>query len=483
MSYYWVFPFDFIEFFHKIKPKDFLAVINSFSMSLYHAIRGSFLFKFLQRLLQRFFPIDGAVRQLYHYILWVLASWSYGNPSKDMIIIGITGTKGKTTTTNIVAKGLLESGKKVFMFSTVNYCINGDFFENKSKMTSPSPFELQELLKKAKLAGCEYAVIETSSHSIYFNRNYGIDYDVVVLTNISQDHLDLHKTMDAYAAVKAKLFQNLMVYRRKWDVKKVAVVNIDSPYASMFLETTADQMYTYGLSASAQIRAQNIESDDTGMRFEVKIPSNTLQIETRLKWDFNVYNLLAAFSVLMSLKVPFEKIAKTIQTTTGIPGRLEEISNNNDYRIYVDYAHTEASLLWVLETVKKMRGIERVVLVFWATGDRDKDKRPKMWRVADSLADIIILTDDDTYSEDSLAIIRDVSVGIKRKEWENFWVIPSREDAIRTALTLARPGDLVLVAGKWAETMQVTQKWAIPWNDAMVIRRILQEIDDNKLAM
>jgi UDP-N-acetylmuramoyl-L-alanyl-D-glutamate--2,6-diaminopimelate ligase len=187
--------------------------------------------------------------------------------------------------------------------------------------------------------------------------------------------------------------------------------------------------------------------------------------------------------VLMSQKVPFDKISKTIEWTTGVPGRLEEISNNNGYKIFVDYAHTEESLRSVLETLKKTKNINRLVLVFGATGDRDKGKRPKMWRVADSLADVIILTDDDTYSEDSLAIIRDVSGWIKRKEWEDFWVIPSREDAIRTALTLAQTGDVIVIAGKWAESVQVTQKWAIPWNDANVVRRILQEIDENKLAV
>jgi len=264
------------------------------------------------------------------------------------------------------------------MFSTVNYCMNGNFSDNNTKMTSPSPFTLQRLLKQAKSAGCEYAVIETSSHSIFYNRNYGIDYDVVVLTNISQDHLDLHKTMDHYVATKAKLFQNLMLYKRKGDVKKVSVVNMDSAHVTPFLEATADQMYTYGLSPSAQIRATNIEDNETGMRFDVKIPSNTLSIETRLKGEFNVYNLLAAIAVLMSQKVPFDKISKTIQGTTGIPGRLEEVSNNEGFKIFVDYAHTEESLRSVLETIKKMNGINRLVLVFGATGDRDKDKRPKM---------------------------------------------------------------------------------------------------------
>ncbi len=393
--------------------------------------------------------LDSPIRVFYHYLRGVIAFQMYGNPAKDMIVIGITGSKGKTTVTNLVARGLEHAGKKVFMFSTANYSINGQWAENNMKMTSPSPFVLQRLLKEAKEAGCEYAVIETSSHSIFYNRNYGIDYDIAVLTNISQDHLDLHKTMDNYAKTKLSLFNNLVNYRRKPGVKKVTVVNIDSDYASIFLsEPTPDIMYSYGLAQNAQIRPQNIRYLKEGTQFEIKMPSNTVSMKTKLRGNFNVYNILAAVSVLVSQKVDIPTIVDAIESVEVIPGRLEEIENTRGLTVFVDYAHTEDSLKNVLETIKQMEGIGRIITVFGATGDRDTTKRPKMGRIADTLSDIVILTDDDTYTENSLKIIKEVSMGIKRKEGESFWIVPSRMDAIRTALVIAEKEDVVLIAGK-----------------------------------
>ncbi len=188
------------------------------------------------------------------------------------------------------------------------------------KMTSPSPFILQKLLSKAKKAGCEYAVIETSSHSIFYKRNYGIDYDIAVLTNISQDHLDLHRTMDNYAATKLELFKNLVTYRRKPGVKKVSVINIDSDYASIFLkEPTPDTMYSYGMAPNAQIRPQHIRYLKGGTEFEVRMPSNTLSLRTKLRGNFNISNILAAISVLVSQKIDIPTIAKSIESVEMIP--------------------------------------------------------------------------------------------------------------------------------------------------------------------
>ncbi len=187
-------------------------------------------------------------------------------------------------------------------------------------MTSPSPFILQKLLSEAKKAGCEYAVIETSSHSIFYNRNYGIDYDIAVLTNISQDHLDLHRTMDNYTATKLKLFKNLVTYRRKPGVKKVTVINIDSDYASVFLkEPTPDTMYSYGMASNAQIRPQNIHYLKEGTEFEVKMPSNILSLRTKLRGSFNISNILAAISVLVSQKIDIPTIIKSIESVEVIP--------------------------------------------------------------------------------------------------------------------------------------------------------------------
>lgn len=392
--------------------------------------------------------LDSPIRVFYHYLRGLSALYLYGNPARDMIVIGITGSKGKTTVTNLVARGLEHAGKKVFMFSTTAYSINGAYSENNMKMTSPSPFVLQRLLKEAKEAGCEYAVIETSSHSIFYNRNYGIDYDVAVLTNISQDHLDLHRTMDNYAATKLQLFKNLVQYRRKPGVKKVAAINIDSDYASLFLSETFDTMYSYGMATNAQIRPQKVRYLKEGTEFEIKMPSNTLSIRTKLRGNFNVSNILAAVSVLVSQKIDIPTIIEAIESVEVIPGRLEEIANNRGLTVFVDYAHTEESLRNVLETVKQMEGIGRIITVFGATGDRDTTKRPKMGRVVDQLSDVVILTEDDNYTENGLKIIKEVSMGIKRKEGENFWIVPSRMDAIRTALVMAEKEDVVIIAGK-----------------------------------
>lgn len=399
--------------------------------------------------LRSLIALDSPIRIFYHYLRGVLAFYFYGNSARDMIVIGITGSKGKTTVVNLVARGLEHAGKKVFMFSTANYSINGQWSENNMKMTSPSPFVLQKLLREAKEAGCEYAVIETSSHSIFYNRNYGIDYDVAVLTNIFQDHLDLHKTMDNYATTKLRLFTNLVNYRRKPGVKKITVINIDSDYASMFLsEPTPDIMYSYGMAPNAQIRPQNIRYLKEGTAFEIKMPSNTISLKTKLRGGFNISNILAAVSVLVSQKVDIPTIITAIESVEVIPGRLEEIENTRGLTVFVDYAHTEDSLRNVLETIKQMEGIGRIITVFGATGDRDTGKRPKMGRVVDTLSDIVILTEDDNYTENSLKILKEVSMGIKRKEGEGFWIVPSRMDAIRTALVMAEKEDVVIIAGK-----------------------------------
>lgn len=428
--------------------------------------------------------LDSPIRLMYHYARGVIAFYLSGNPARDMVVIGITGTKGKTTTSNIVAKWLLAAGKKVAMFSTVNMIINWEEEENKLKMTTPSPFAVWDFIRRAKDAGCEYLVMETSSHALYYNRVHGLRYDVAVLTNISQDHLDLHKTMDNYVATKLLLFKNLYKYGIRKDVKKVGVVNADSEYTSRFLskDIVVDNIYTFGFSPTAQVRAENMILSENGISFDVRMASARFHIDSKLQWEFNVMNILAATSVLMSQRVDIATIQEMVRTIGGIPGRLEEVPNLRKAKIFVDYAHTEESLKSVLETLKKIEWTKRIITLFGATGDRDKTKRPKMGRIVDILSDVIILTDDDTYTEDSLAIIRDVSVGIHRKEGEKFWIIPEREDAIRTALLMLQPGDILLAAGKWAETVQVLQSGSRPWNDRQVIERILMEIESQVMV-
>jgi UDP-N-acetylmuramoyl-L-alanyl-D-glutamate--2,6-diaminopimelate ligase len=423
--------------------------------------------------------LDSPIRVMYHSLRGFFAFWLSGNPAKDMIVIWVTGTKGKTTTSNLIAQWLHQAGKKVAMFSTVNMMINGEMRENTMKMTSPGPFVMWKFLREARAAGCEYAVIETSSHALYYSRVYGLRYDAAVLTNISQDHLDLHKTMDNYVDTKLLLFKNLYKYGMLRDVRKVGVVNIDSEYASRFLskDIVVDKLFTVGFAPSAQIRALNIMQHQDGMEFDIKMAMGQVHIQTVLQGEFNISNILCAIAVLISQGIDIAVIEKMFQNFRWIPGRLEEVPNLRGAKIFVDYAHTEDSLEQVLHTLRKVEWTKRIITVFGATGDRDKTKRPKMWRVAHLYSDVVILTDDDTYTEDSFSIIRDVSEGIDRKEGENFWIIPSREDAIRTALIMLHEGDILLVAWKWAESVQVTQKWSIIWNDRKVIEKILMEIE------
>ena len=431
--------------------------------------------------LRKAVALDSPLRVGYHFARAALARAVYGGPGKNMVVIGVTGTKGKSTTTNIIARGLEAAGKRVFMFSTINYSIAGEWKENNLKMTSPDPFTLNRLLREAEKAGCEYAVIEVSSHALFYGRVAGIDFDVAVMTNISQDHLDLHKTMDHYVDTKLRLFKGLVEFRRKRGIKKVSVVNLDSPYCERFLEPTADIVYSYGNAPSAQIRAIDVEASKMGTKFTVKMPSNRFEVSTKLRGTFNVANILAATAVLISQKVQPETIVETMAKFEVVPGRLEEVPNDRGITIFVDYAHTEESLKSVLETVRSFPDTARIITVFGATGDRDRDKRPKMGRVVDKLSDVIILTQDDDYTEDPFRIIKEVSAGIKRKEGDGFWVVFSREDAIRTALLTAAPGDVVIVAGKGAETVMVTNAGSVPWSDKAVVRRILEEVDANTI--
>lgn len=425
--------------------------------------------------------LDNPLRLFYHLVRAIIANIYYWNPSKDMLIIWITWTNWKTTTTNLVAKWLKLAWKKVFMFSTINYMIWDEEYRNDFKMTSPDVFLLQKLLKEAKKAGCEYAVIETSSHAISMHRVYGINYDVALLTNITQDHLDLHHTMDNYVRTKLKLFKWLISSDRKPWIKKTAVINIDSNYKDLFLAETYDVLTTYWFDFSSNLKPENIRNELEWVFFDVKIPWWIIKVKTQLRWRHNIYNILWAIWVFLSLWMKIEDIEKSIENVPVVAGRLEEVKNYEWFKVFIDYAHTPDALENVLNTLKDIKWINRIITVFWATWDRDKTKRPIMWEVVSRLSDYVILTQDDDYTENTMQIIKDVLPGIERREWENFWIIPDRESAIRTALLQAEKNDAILIAWKWDEHIMMTNDWVVDYNDKEVVLKILKEIDDNKI--
>lgn len=431
---------------------------------------------------KKIIALDNPIRLLYHKIRAVIANYRFGFPHSQMTIIWVTGTNGKTTTCNIIAKWLRESGKKVFMFSTVNIIVNDEEHTNNSKMTSPDVFVLQERLAYAKGKGCEIAVIETASHGIKMNRIRGINYDIVCLTNISQDHLDLHKTMADYVNTKLKIFKWLMWYARKKDVKKTWVINLDSEYADLFLEETYDTLFTYWKDYKANIQPSQTRTTINGTEFDLQIPWENIHVKTSLIWDFNVYNIMCAVAVFTSFGLTRQLIESSIAKVSWIPGRMDSISSEDWFKVYIDYAHTEDALQNVLDTFKSLEWVKRVITVFGATWDRDTSKRPVMAQVISDNSDIVILTEDDNYSEDVQDIIKDMLPWIERKEWEDFWIIPDRKEAIRTAIITAREWDIVLLAWKWDEHKIIRNHWADDWHDKTIAQEILNEISENKLV-
>lgn len=432
--------------------------------------------------LKKIFALDNPARLLYHKVRAIIANYYYGFPSRAMTIIWVTWTNGKTTTCNIIAKWLRWTWKKVFMFSTVNIIIGDKEYQNDTKMTSPDVFELQRLLKIAKKEWCEIAVIETASHGIKMNRIWGLDYDIAVLTNITQDHLDLHRTMKDYVNTKLLLFKKLITNKRKPGIKKTAIINLNSQYSDLFMAETFDSLYSYGIWKNANLEAKNIKNSWLITKFEVTVPSDKIQVETKLIGDFNIQNILAAIWVFISLWIKWEEITRIIKLINWVPGRMETIENNEWFEVIVDYAHTPDALEKVLETIRWFTSVSRIITVFWATWDRDRTKRPIMWEIVSRLSDVVILTQDDDYSEKIEQIIKDVLPWIERKQWDDFWIIPTRREAIQTALLMANKWDVVLVAWKWDEHVMVTNNWLVKWNDKEVITEILKWIDDNKIV-
>lgn len=429
------------------------------------------------------------LKNIYHLGQAALANFIYGFPARKIKIIGVTGTNGKTTTCQMIAKILEEAGHKVAMASTINFKLGEKEWVNATKFTTLSSFQVQKFMKKAVDEKCDYLVLETSSHSLDQYRVWGINYDIAVITNVTREHLDYHKTMDEYHLAKLRLFRNA----------KAAVVNLDMEKPEEFLKF-GDEKYGYSMKYNVSsimykklkekingLKLINAENVNLGIKNTSYIIHDTLYT-LNLPGRFNVENALAATCVGISEGVSLEKIKTALEKMKNIPGRLEYIPNNKSLDIIVDYAVTPDSL----EKLYKLLGImvrskmssnkydlNKIIAVLGACGDRDRGKRPIMGEIASEYCDYIILTNEDPYSEDPWRIINEIAKGIKNKEDEkNFWKIMDRREAIKKALRLAKPGDLVIITGKGAEeTMAIGEK-RIPWNDKKVILEELKNLEN-----
>lgn len=435
--------------------------------------------------------VPSPLLRAYHWTLAKLAAAWYGYPSKRLIVIGVTGTNGKTTVTNLIARVLEEAGEKIGLTSTVNFRVAGEEQVNDMKMTMPGRFFLQRMLHRMAEAGCRYAVIETSSQGIEQYRHLGIEYDVAVFTNLTPEHIEAHGGFENYKNAKLKLFRSLAARRRKnlplrGDVKKVAVVNLESEHAWDFLNVPADKKYGY-LADSAErpagkiswpmavVKAMNVELRADGSSFAVRETKFTLKMPGR----YNVLNALAAISVGLSQGVSLDVMARALAKVEAVPGRFERIDEGQDFAVIVDYAPEPESLRRVYQAVALLPRKRIIHVLGSAGGGRDVARRPILGGIAAERADIAIVTNEDPYDDDPQAIIDQVAEGALaggKKEGETLFKILDRREAVAKAIALAQTGDVVLLTGKGAEQAIVGKGGAMtPWDERKVARDLLRK--------
>ena len=369
------------------------------------------------------------------------ANW-YGNPAGEMTMIGITGTNGKTTTTYLV-KHILEDclGAKVGLVGTIQNMIGDEVLH--TERTTPESLELQALFRHMADAGCTHVVMEVSSHALCLHRVDGVTFDAGVFTNLTQDHLDFHKTMEEYCRAKAMLFAR----------SKVGAVNVDDPWAKEILAHATCPVITYSAKGQAALEATDIRLEPHHVAFTAHYQGTETACTLGIPGAFSVYNALSAMSAALALGIAPEKAAASLATAQGVKGRAEVVPTpGKDYTVLIDYSHTPDSLENILKTVREFaRG--RVIAVFGCGGDRDPIKRPIMGKIAADLADLVVVTSDNPRTEDPMAIIDQILVGIPKDQTPTT-VIENRRQAIRWAMDNAQAGDVIVLAGKGHETYQ-----------------------------
>ncbi len=424
------------------------------------------------------------LKNYFHRLKALLACVWYRYPSSKLIVIGITGTNGKTTTVNLTARILEKAGFKVGMSSTINFKIDRKEWQNTTHKTTLGPFQMQRLLRDMVNAGCQVAVIETSSHAIAQHRVAGVNYDVALITNVTPEHLDYHKSMKAYREEKLKLFASLSEHNKKNGVHKISIHNSDDDdNYEAFMVFPADRKIAYGRNPrqdsriEGRITAKNITLHPQFTDLTIQTPKEEKTMRYFLPGDFNIDNLLAAVSVAYSQGVSLETISDALLGVHAMPGRLEAIEEGQSFKIFIDFALTENSFKKLLMTVRPLT-TGKLWIVFGCCGDRDQKKRPKIGEICALLADRVIVCDDEPYTEDPKSIRDMILQGIHNtavKENEQYFEIPDREEAIRFAITHARPGDSIVVPGMGDFEGRTFKDGVKPWSERQVIRKILKE--------
>jgi UDP-N-acetylmuramoyl-L-alanyl-D-glutamate--2,6-diaminopimelate ligase len=396
-----------------------------------------------------------------------LAFTFFKKPALRLKMAGVTGTNGKTTTTFLLKHICESAGLRSGLIGTVRYEIGERVLP--ATRTTPESADLQELLAQMVNAGCKAAVMEVSSHALAQERTRGLEFDVAVFTNLTQDHLDFHRTMAEYFEAKAGLFLGLTNQPNK--KQATSVINIDDRYGEQLVSKLTNQpVVTFGLNQRADFRASNYRAEFSGTSFQLDARGKSFLVRIPLIGRFNVSNALAALAAANSLGVSLRDAVLSLSKAPQVPGRLEAVPAKRQFQTFVDYAHTPDALLNVLKTLRELAP-RRLIVVFGAGGDRDQEKRPLMGRVADQNADHSIITSDNPRKEDPLAIIDEIKKGFRSNNYET---VPERAEAIARAVALAQPRDIVLIAGKGHEPYQEFADHTIPFDDVQIARRALE---------
>jgi UDP-N-acetylmuramoyl-L-alanyl-D-glutamate--2,6-diaminopimelate ligase len=385
-------------------------------------------------------------------------------PAQRLKMLGVTGTNGKTTTTflikHICDKEMLRCG----LLGTVRYEI-GDRILPASR-TTPESLDVHELLAQMRSAGCKAAAMEVSSHALAQDRVRCIEWDCAVFTNLTQDHLDYHGTMEKYFAAKSLLFTGLGAQKKK----AAAVINADDRYGARLAALCQVPVITYGLGARADFRASEMKTDFSGSSYQLDAKGKSFLVRLPLIGRFNVYNSLAAIAAAASIGIEVRNAVVALASAPHVPGRLEAAPIKRQFRVFIDYAHTDDALINVMKTLRELSP-RRLIVVFGCGGNRDKAKRPRMGAAVDELADWSIVTSDNPRKEDPAAIIEDIRKGYRGDRYE---VVVDRREAIFKAVAMAQPRDIVLIAGKGHETYQEFADFTVPFDDAHVATQAVE---------
>jgi len=398
----------------------------------------------------------------------LLAARIQGNPASKMKIYGVTGTNGKTTFTYLMEALLETAGLKPGVIGTLNYRWPGH--HEAAERTTPDAVDLQKYLGRMNADGADRVVMEVSSHALALHRTEGIEFEAVIFTNISRDHLDFHDSMQNYAATKAKLFSSLAR-------QGVGIINEDDAMSGVMKSACKGRFVTYSQeNRAADYFIHSLDMSSSGSKYELATDKGEIRVETPLVGRFNVLNTAAALIAGIETGLKEEQVLAGIAELKVIPGRMEQVKCQQKFEVIVDYAHTPAALRNILQTGREFTK-NRIILVFGCGGDRDRGKRPEMGLIASELADAVILTDDNPRTENSDRILEDIQKGIKNSE--NVLVIPDRKEAIEKAISIAAAGDTILIAGKGHENYQIIGKEKTPFDDRIIAEACLNKSGDS----